>query len=92
MRAYGLLGHRHTAEMKMLLGGEPVFTPHLAPMSRGILATCYAKATGPCDPLAVLREAYADEPFVCVTEAVPETKWASGSNAAFSVVRSGTWV
>lgn len=87
MRAYGLLGHRHTAEMKMMLGGEPLFTPHLAPMSRGILATCYAKATGPCDPLAVLREAYADEPFVCVTEAVPETKWASGSNAAFVTAR-----
>ena len=87
MRAYGLLGHRHTAEMKMMLGGEPLFTPHLAPMSRGILATCYAKATGPCDPVAVLREAYADEPFVCVTEAVPETKWASGSNAAFVTAR-----
>ena len=87
MRAYGLLGHRHTAEMKMMLGGEPLFTPHLAPMSRGILATCYAKASGPCDPLAVLREAYADEPFVCVTEALPETKWASGSNAAFVTAR-----
>ncbi len=87
MRAYGLLGHRHTAEMKMMLGGEPLFTPHLAPMSRGILATCYARAKGPCDPLAVLREAYADEPFVCVTEAVPETKWASGSNAAFVTAR-----
>ncbi len=87
MRAYGLLGHRHTAEMKMMLEGEPLFTPHLAPMSRGILATCYAKATGPCDPLSVLREAYADEPFVCVTEAIPETKWAAGSNAAFVTAR-----
>ncbi|MEO5641485.1 MAG: N-acetyl-gamma-glutamyl-phosphate reductase [Sphingomicrobium sp.] len=87
VRAYGLLGHRHTAEMKMMLGGTPLFTPHLAPMSRGILATCYARATGPCDPLAVLREAYADEPFVCVTEAIPETKWASGSNAAFVTAR-----
>jgi N-acetyl-gamma-glutamyl-phosphate reductase len=87
MRAYGLLGHRHTAEMKMMLGGEPLFTPHLAPMSRGILATCYARATGPCDPLAVLRGAYVDEPFVCVTEAVPETKWAAGSNAAFVTAR-----
>ena len=87
MRAYGLLSHRHTAEMKMMLGGEPLFTPHLVPMSRGILATCYARATGPCDPLAVLREAYADEPFVCVTDGPPETKWASGSNAAFVTAR-----
>ena len=87
LRAYGLLDHRHTAEMRMMLGGEPLFTPHLAPMSRGILATCYARATGPCDPLAVLREAYADEPFVHVGEAPPATKWASGSNAAFLTAR-----
>jgi len=87
MRAYGLLAHRHSAEMKMMLGGEPLFTPHLVPMSRGILATCYARATGPCDPLAVLREAYADARFVCVTDGPPETKWASGSNAAFVTAR-----
>ena len=61
--AYGLLNHRHTAEMEMALGGRLLFTPHLAPMNRGILATCYAEAKGPCDPLAVLRDAYADEPF-----------------------------
>ncbi|MEO6247756.1 MAG: N-acetyl-gamma-glutamyl-phosphate reductase [Sphingomicrobium sp.] len=87
MRAYGLLSHRHTAEMRMMLGGEPLFTPHLVPMSRGILATCYARATGPCDPLAILREAYADEPFVCVTDGPPDSKWASGSNAAFVTAR-----
>ena len=87
LRAYGLLDHRHTAEMRMMLGGEPLFTPHLAPMSRGILATCYARANRACDPLAVLREAYADEPFVHVGEAPPETKWATGSNAAFLTAR-----
>ena len=86
-RAYGLLNHRHTAEMQMVTGAEVLFTPHLAPMSRGILATCYARATGPCDPLAILREAYAAEPFVSVGEAPPETKWASGSNAAFLTAR-----
>jgi len=86
-RAYGLLDHRHTAEMKMMLGGEPMFTPHLVPMSRGILATCYAKAVTPCDPLAILRDAYVGEPFVHVGEAPPETKWASGSNAAFVTAR-----
>ena len=86
-RAYGLLGHRHTAEMEMTTGAEVLFTPHLAPMSRGILATCYARATAPCDPLAVLREAYAGEPFIHVGETPPETKWASGSNAAFLTAR-----
>ena len=86
-RAYGLLGHRHTAEMEMVSGATVLFTPHLMATSRGILATCYARATGGSDPLAVLREAYAGEPFVHVGETAPETKWATGSNAAFLSAR-----
>ena len=78
--AYGLLNHRHTAEMEMALGGRVLFTPHLVPMTRGILATCYGEATGSGDPLAELNLAYADEPFVHVTGASPATKWVSGSN------------
>ena len=85
--AYGLLNHRHTAEMEMALGGRLLFTPHLAPMNRGILATCYAKAKGPCDPLAALREAYADEPFVFVSERPPSTKWTLGSNCVHVTAR-----
>ena len=41
--AYGLLTHRHTPEMEQILGAEVLFTPHLAPMVRGILATCYGR-------------------------------------------------
>jgi N-acetyl-gamma-glutamyl-phosphate reductase len=78
--AYGLLNHRHTAEMEMAIGGTVLFTPHLVPMTRGILATCYGEAIGPCDPLKVLRAAYADEPFIHVTEQPPATKWVTGSN------------
>ena len=78
--AYGLLNHRHTAEMEMAIGGTVLFTPHLVPMTRGILATCYGEATGPCDPLAALHAAYAKEPFVHVTDRPPATKWVSGSN------------
>jgi N-acetyl-gamma-glutamyl-phosphate reductase len=85
--AYGLLNHRHTAEMEMELGGKILFTPHLAPMNRGILATCSAIAKGPCDPLAVLAKAYADEPFVHVSERSPSTKWSLGSNAVFLTAR-----
>jgi N-acetyl-gamma-glutamyl-phosphate reductase len=85
--AYGLLTHRHTAEMEMELGGSVLFTPHLAPMNRGILATCYAQAKGPCDPLATLKEAYADEPFVHVSERPPSTKWTLGSNAVHLTAR-----
>jgi len=78
--AYGLLNHRHTAEMELALGATVLFTPHLVPMTRGILATAYAEAAGQCDPLNVLHRAYADEPFVHVTEQPPATKWVSGSN------------
>ena len=80
--AYSLINHRHTAEMEMALGGTVLFTPHLAPMTRGILATCYGEAMGQSDPLDVLRAAYAGEPFVHVTAEPPATKWVSGSNGA----------
>jgi N-acetyl-gamma-glutamyl-phosphate reductase len=82
--AYGLLNHRHTAEMQQSLGGEILFTPHLAPMNRGILATCYGSASRAMDeaePLNALRTAYADEPFIHVTDGLPATKWTLGSNA-----------
>jgi N-acetyl-gamma-glutamyl-phosphate reductase len=85
--AYGLLGHRHTAEMEMALGGTVLFTPHLLPANRGILATCYAIARGPCDPLAALRDAYSGEPFVHVSERPPATKWTLGSNAVHLTAR-----
>jgi N-acetyl-gamma-glutamyl-phosphate reductase len=78
--AYGLLNHRHTAEMEMALGATVLFTPHLVPMARGILATCYAEAAARCAPLRVLGDAYAAEPFVHVLAAPPATKWVTGSN------------
>ena len=68
----------------MAIGGTVLFTPHLVPMTRGILATCYGEATGPCDPLQALREAYAAEPFVHVTDEPPATKWVTGSNGVHS--------
>lgn len=78
--AYGLLNHRHTAEMEMALGATVLFTPHLAPMTRGILATCYGIGQGVGDPLEALRAAYAGEAFVRVTDQPPATKWVAGSN------------
>ncbi|MBA3678142.1 MAG: N-acetyl-gamma-glutamyl-phosphate reductase [Sphingosinicella sp.] len=84
MSAYGLISHRHTAEMEASLGARLLFTPHLAPMNRGILATCYGQATGAMDaeaPIEALRAAYAIEPFVHVTADAPSTKWTLGSNA-----------
>jgi N-acetyl-gamma-glutamyl-phosphate reductase len=83
--AYGLLDHRHTPEMEQVLGATVLFTPHLAPMNRGILATCYARPTGDLtteEALAVLHERYDDEPFVVVTEGSPSTKATLGANTA----------
>lgn len=88
--AYGLLNHRHTAEMEQELGADVLFTPHLVPMNRGILATCYATAVRDMhadEPLDVLRAAYADEPFVHVTQQPPATKWTMGSNAVHVTAR-----
>jgi N-acetyl-gamma-glutamyl-phosphate reductase len=88
--AYGLLTHRHTPEIQQILEADVLFTPHLAPMVRGILATCYARPTGPLttdDVLAALHEAYDDEPFVVVTDAPPSTKATAGSNSAHVTAR-----
>lgn len=82
--AYGLLTHRHTPEMEQEIGAQLIFTPHLVPMSRGLLATCTAPATSGCTDDAVneaLRAFYADEPFVAVLDAPPATKSVLGSNA-----------
>ena len=82
--AYGLLKHRHTPEMEQAIGAQLIFTPHLAPMNRGILATCYARPTSSTGvaPLEVLADAYASEPFVVVSSRSPSTKAALGSNTA----------
>jgi N-acetyl-gamma-glutamyl-phosphate reductase len=88
--AYGLIGHRHTPEMEQEIGAELIFTPHLVPMSRGLLATCAARAASGCDDAALaaaLHGAYDDEPFVAVTSAPPATKSVLGSNAAHVAAR-----
>ncbi len=85
-RAYGLTTHRHTPEMEQVLGASVLFTPHLAPMARGILATCYARLARPGagteEATAILESAYAEERFVVVTEGSPSTKATAGSNVA----------
>ncbi len=68
--AYGLIDHRHTPEMEQEIGAQLIFTPHLVPMSRGLLATCYARPTADCSAAgiaAALHDFAVDEPFVAVT-------------------------
>ena len=90
--AYGLLTHRHTPEIEQGLsrvapGGraQVLFTPHLAPMNRGILATCYARSSGSgtttTDVMDAVRTTWGGEPFVVVTDGSPSTKATLGSNA-----------
>ncbi|MEW6152552.1 MAG: N-acetyl-gamma-glutamyl-phosphate reductase [Actinomycetota bacterium] len=93
--AYGLLDHRHTPEIEQAVaafgqargGVQVLFTPHLVPMTRGILATCYARPAAGAELstgtlLEALAAAYETEPFVVVAEAPPSTKAAWGSNTA----------
>jgi N-acetyl-gamma-glutamyl-phosphate reductase len=89
--AYGLLDHRHTPEMEQVIGSQVLFTPHLVPMSRGILATCYGRVASQDlrteDVLAALDAAYHDEPFVVSGERIPNTKATFGSNLALVTAR-----
>lgn len=91
VEAYGLLDHRHTAEMDMNLGATVLFTPHLVPMNRGILATCYARPAvdglSTDAVLKVLAQRYADEPFVVAPHRSPSTKATLGTNAAHVTAR-----
>ena len=94
--AYGLLNHRHTPEMEMVLrrhsgtDAQLIFTPHLAPMNRGILATCYARPSrdvSTADVMGCLHDAYDAEPFVVVSERSPSTKATLGSNSCHLTAR-----
>jgi N-acetyl-gamma-glutamyl-phosphate reductase len=90
--AYGLLDHRHTPEIEQNLGAQVLFTPHLVPMNRGILATCYARPVGTVPTteavLDVLRQTYGEEPFVVVRGDPPSTKATLGSNAVHLTARA----
>lgn len=90
-RAYSVGSHRHTPEIEQELGrlsGECFavsFTPHLLPITRGILSTVYAKLCGNIDQkeaVELYREYYQGEGFVRVLPegALPQTKWVSGTN------------
>ncbi len=90
LAAYGVGRHRHTPEIEQVLtdvaGGDPVdviFTPHLVPMDRGILATIYATPKGTAsehDLMELYRTFYSDSPFVRVMNHLPATKDSSHTN------------
>jgi N-acetyl-gamma-glutamyl-phosphate reductase len=95
--AYGLLTHRHTAEMEQALSKvaqQPVsvlFTPHLVPTTRGILATCYttpmASGLSTARLLEHYRDFYADDPCVVVVDEPSGTKATYGANIVHVTAR-----
>jgi N-acetyl-gamma-glutamyl-phosphate reductase len=96
VKAYGVGGHRHVAEIEQELailgaaaglenpGAAAVdFLPHLIPMTRGILSAAHVRPTRPTSQAEIddlYRAAYENEPFVSVVEAPPATKHVLGSN------------
>ncbi len=89
--AYGTTQHRHVPEIERALlrftglDARVSFTPHLAPMARGLLVTArsrLARTVRDDEALALLQDAYASEPFVHPTAEWPATKPVLGSNAA----------
>ena len=89
-RAYSLAGHRHTPEMEQelsLAGQEEVrlsFSPHLVPMIRGILSTCYVRLKDKVDVgdlRKVYQDFYRDSPWVRILPegVLPETRWVRGT-------------
>ena len=91
VKAYGVASHRHTPEIEQELStaaGEEVritFTPHLIPMQRGILSTCYAmlkSGVKEADVEDAYHECYDGEPFVRLSPYLPETRFVKGTNYA----------
>ena len=103
VKAYGIGGHRHVAEMEQelraLTGPEPRanpgvgavdFLPHLIPMTRGILSACHvrpARTVTQAELDGLYDEAYANTPFVHVVGQAPATKHVLGSNTCRVHVR-----
>src|SRR5210317_1967377 len=90
-KAYKVAAHRHTPEMEQEISGfckTPItisFTPHLLPISRGILSTIYAKLIKPITDVEVyelFQSFYKEEPFVrlCAPGSFPATQFVRGSN------------
>jgi len=88
IRPYGVTKHRHQPEIAEKLSDKAgarrpvVFTPQLLPIARGILTTTYADIAEDIDVGALLRDAYANEPFVRLLEggAFPEPRAVRGTN------------
>ena len=96
LSAYSVGKHRHTPEIEQVLSDASgqkvsvVFTPHLIPMDRGILATIYPRLTRPAtqaELLQVMRDFYRGKPFIRVVDHLPSTKDSAFTNFCDITVR-----
>ena len=83
IKAYKIAVHQHIPEIEQEIGGETLiqFTPHVAPLTRGIISTIVVRPSAPLD-LDAIYECYADEPFVRVLgeDIFPDVNQVRGSN------------
>jgi N-acetyl-gamma-glutamyl-phosphate reductase len=83
---YKVLSHRHAPEIAQEFGQEVLFTPHLVPSDRGLLASCYGRFVGdtphPDDLREHYRDFYAGHPFVEVVDAPPGMRATQHNNYA----------
>jgi N-acetyl-gamma-glutamyl-phosphate reductase len=93
---YAIGGHRHAPEISQMLGLPVTFVPHLLPVRRGLLATCYVRSGA--DVRGLIEEAYADSPVVRVLpEGIePEIARVQGTDSAeigvFTDGATGMWI
>lgn len=96
VKAYGVAGHRHTPEIEQTLSNAAnenitlTFTPHLIPMSRGILSVCYSnlKETLTLNKVYdIYKEFYTNNHFIRIIDDLPETRWVKGSNYCDIAIR-----
>jgi len=80
---YKLDGHRHQPEIESFLGMDVIFSPHLVPMNRGIVATCYLKLKDDiklADAYEIYKKYYGDSEFVKISKSGVSTKDVRGTN------------
>lgn len=96
IKAYNVLGHRHTPEIEQELSSfakksvKVIFTPHLVPMIRGILSVCYCRLKENINEekiYSLYEKYYEKEPFVRVVTYLPETRYVKGSNFCDIAIR-----
>jgi len=89
IKAYAVASHRHTPEIEQELSkissGNVIitFTPHLVPMNRGILSTCYGTLNSDLtteELIDLYRAFYKEDYFIKILNGLPETRWVRGSN------------